>query len=122
MQVIYADWGDTIEVTIKNNLHENGTGIHWHGVRQLGTNHMDGVGGITECPIAPGEKRTYKFKATQYGTTWYHSHYSVQYSDGVIGGIVIRGPSTAPYDIDMGFLPFMDWFHEPMYVFSPTLL
>jgi FtsP/CotA-like multicopper oxidase with cupredoxin domain len=77
---------------------------------------MDGVGGITECPIAPGDQRVYTFKATQYGTSWYHSHYSVQYSDGAVGGIVIRGPSTSNYDIDLGFLPFMDWFHEPMWV------
>jgi FtsP/CotA-like multicopper oxidase with cupredoxin domain len=30
---------------------------------------MDGVNGITECPMAPGETRVYRFKATQYGTT-----------------------------------------------------
>jgi hypothetical protein len=38
-------------------------------MRQLGSNEMDGVNGLTECPIAPGETRLYRFKATQYGTT-----------------------------------------------------
>jgi FtsP/CotA-like multicopper oxidase with cupredoxin domain len=76
---------------------------------------MDGVGGITECPIAPGDTKVYKFKATQYGSSWYHSHYSVQYGDGLVGGIIINGPSTDNYDIDLGILPFSDWFHAPMY-------
>jgi FtsP/CotA-like multicopper oxidase with cupredoxin domain len=75
---------------------------------------MDGVGGVTECPIANDDTRVYKFKATQYGTSWYHSHYSVQYGDGVMGGIVIKGPASANYDIDLGFYPFTDWFHAPM--------
>ncbi|KAL1598800.1 laccase, multicopper oxidase, benzenediol:oxygen oxidorectuctase [Paraconiothyrium brasiliense] len=61
-----ANWGDNIEVTVTNNLQSNGTGIHWHGFRQLGTNDEDGTGGVTECPIPPGGSRTYRFKATQY--------------------------------------------------------
>ncbi|ORY16389.1 multicopper oxidase-domain-containing protein [Clohesyomyces aquaticus] len=113
--VITADWGDTLSITVKNSLTNNGTGIHWHGFRQLGTNQMDGTNGITECPIAPGASKTYTFKATQYGTSWYHSHYSVQYGDGIVGGIVIKGPSTANYDIDLGILPFTDWFHVPSF-------
>jgi hypothetical protein len=93
-----SDWGDVISVTVTNNMKDNATGIHWHGIRQLNTNPMDGVSGITECrfhvsiirsdqicshhnsgPIAPGQSFTYKFQATQFGTTWYHSHYSSQY-------------------------------------------
>jgi len=64
-------------------------------MRQLGSNEMDGVNGVTECPLAPGQTKTYRFQATQYGTTWYHSHYSVQYGDGLWGTIIINGPSTA---------------------------
>jgi FtsP/CotA-like multicopper oxidase with cupredoxin domain len=54
---------------VTNDLQTNGTGLHWHGLRQLGSNEQDGVNGITECPIAPGDSKVYKFKATQYGTT-----------------------------------------------------
>jgi len=40
------------EITIRNKLtNNNGTSIHWHGVRQLNTNWFDGVSGVTECPI-----------------------------------------------------------------------
>lgn len=54
-----ACWGDTIKVTIKNSLKYNGTTIHWHGIRQNGTMEMDGVNGVTQCPIAPQDNYTY---------------------------------------------------------------
>jgi len=119
---IVADWGDILEITVTSHLTANGTGIHWHGMRQLGTNQMDGVNGITECPIAPGETRLYRFQATQYGTTWYHSHYSVQYGDGLWGTIIINGPSTANYDIDLGTLPITDWFHATTFTVNAASL
>ncbi|KAF2266486.1 laccase [Lojkania enalia] len=119
---IEASWGDTIEVFVTSKIQANGTGIHWHGMRQLGSVQMDGVGGVTECPIAPGETKHYKFKATQYGSSWYHSHYSVQYGDGVVGGIMIHGPATANYDIDLGILPFTDWFHIPSFPLNAVAL
>lgn len=75
---IHACWGDTIEVTVYNNLEENGTSVHWHGIRQLNTVEMDGVNAVTQCAIPPGQSLTYTFKAHQYGTSWYHSHYSLQ--------------------------------------------
>ena len=50
-------------------------------------------------PLAPGQTKTYTFKCTQFGTTWYHSHFSAQYGDGVMGPIVINGPTSANYDI-----------------------
>lgn len=70
---IVADWGDNLVIHVTNNLPDNGTAIHWHGIRQLGSLEYDGVPGVTQCPIAPGDSLTYKFQATQYGSTWYHS-------------------------------------------------
>jgi FtsP/CotA-like multicopper oxidase with cupredoxin domain len=112
---IVANWGDTIQVSVTNNLPDNGTSIHWHGLRQLHSNQMDGTNGITECPIAPGQTKVYTFKATQYGSSWYHAHYSVQYGDGLTGPIQINGPTSGDYDIDLGPLPLTDWYHEPMF-------
>src|ERR1700761_7829087 len=112
---IEADWGDTIQITVQNNLPDNGTSIHWHGIRQLHSNQMDGTNGLTECPIAPMTSKTYTFKATQYGTSWYHSHYSVQYGEGLVGTILIHGPATANYDIDLGVIPLTDWYHTPVF-------
>ncbi|CAI6336413.1 unnamed protein product [Periconia digitata] len=112
---IEANWGDILQITVINRLHANGTGIHWHGIRQLETNEYDGTGGLTECPIPPGASKVYTFRATQYGSSWYHSHYSVQYGDGVLGGIIIHGPATQNYDIDLGIMPMTDWFHSPIF-------
>ncbi|KAI0390094.1 multicopper oxidase [Xylariaceae sp. FL0594] len=105
-----ADWGDTVRVTITNNLQTEGTGIHWHGLRQLGTNIQDGVNGVTECPIPPGGSKTYTFRLTQYGTSWYHSHHSAQYGNGIFGPIVINGPASRNYDIDLGAYPINDFY------------
>ncbi len=79
-------------------MQNNGTGIHFHGVRQNYTNQMDGVPSITQCPVAPGDSFTYTWRATQYGSSWYHSHFYVQAWDGIFGGILINGPAAANYD------------------------
>lgn len=55
---------------------------------------------------------TYKFQATQYGTSWYHSHFSSQLGDGLYGPIIIHGPATANYDIDLGPVFITEWFHS----------
>lgn len=113
---IQADWGDTLSITVKNSMQTNGTGIHFHGVRQLNSCGSDGVGGITECPIAPGNTATYTFKCTQFGSSWYHSHHSSQYGMGVVGTIIINGPSTANYDVDLGTFTVNDWYYQDAWV------
>ncbi|KAJ4192983.1 hypothetical protein NW767_010513 [Fusarium falciforme] len=107
-----ACWGDTLNITVINSMSDNGTSIHWHGIRQNQTMDMDGVNGITQCPIAPGQNFTYSFKTTQYGTSWYHSHYSVQYADGLQGPLTIHGPSSAPFDASKRPLLMTDWSHN----------
>lgn len=109
---IEADWGDTVVVHVKNSLTTNGTTIHFHGMRQNHTNQMDGVASITQCPSAPEDTYTYTWRATQYGSSFYHSHYSLQAWDGVFGGIVIHGPASANYDVDLGNLFIQDWDHQ----------
>ncbi|GJN75986.1 laccase, multicopper oxidase, benzenediol:oxygen oxidorectuctase [Purpureocillium lilacinum] len=93
-------------------MRSNGTAMHWHGVRQLNSNEYDGVPGVTQCPIPPGETHTYKFRVTQYGTGWYHSHLSFQTAEGVFGPIIFNGPATADYDEDLGAMFLQDWAHE----------
>jgi hypothetical protein len=67
---IIANWGDELIVHVSNNMPTNGTTVHFHGVRQLDTVAYDGVPGVTQCPIPPGGSMTYKFKVTQYGSSW----------------------------------------------------
>jgi FtsP/CotA-like multicopper oxidase with cupredoxin domain len=82
---------------------------------------MDGTNGVTECPLAPGGTRTYTFLCTQFGTTWYHSHYSDQYSDGAVGTIIINGPATSNYDTDLGTMTLSDWFYRTAFEVQATL-
>ena len=78
----------TVHIKVTNKLVNNGTSIHWHGIRQWQSVHMDGVNGVTQCPITPDDSLVYTWRAMQYGSSWYHSHYSVQYADGLHGPIV----------------------------------
>ena len=107
-----------------NKLRWNGTSVHWHGIRQFETNQHDGVNGITECPIPPGGTFTYKFRALQYGSAWYHSHYSLQYGDGLLGPLTIYGPSTANYASDDTFRPILmtDWNHRSVFEDWPIMI
>lgn len=108
---IIADWGDEVIIHVTNNMVSNGTSIHWHGLRMLNNVLNDGVPGVTQCAIPPRETMTYRFRVTQYGSTWYHSHFSLQYSEGLFGGMILRGPSTGNYDEDLGVLFLQDWPH-----------
>ncbi|KAM0146558.1 hypothetical protein ACHAQE_010628 [Botrytis cinerea] len=112
---LFIDWGDTLEITVVNQIITDGVSMHWHGIVQKNTNTMDGVNGITECPIPPGSSKLYKFLATQHGTSWYHSHHAAQYGDGVLGSIVVNGPASLNYDHDLGPLPITDFYYNSTY-------
>ncbi|KAF2223702.1 putative multicopper oxidase, type 1 [Elsinoe ampelina] len=88
--MVQLNEGDTLRVVVINNA-TNATSIHWHGMYQNGTNHMDGTVGVTQCPIAPGQSLTYEFKVEgQSGTYWYHGHFGAQASDGLFGPLIVH--------------------------------
>ena len=51
---------------------EGGVALHWHGVDV--PNAQDGVAGVTQDAVKPGEDYTYRWVAPHAGTYWYHSH------------------------------------------------
>ncbi|KAH6854827.1 multicopper oxidase-domain-containing protein [Chaetomium sp. MPI-CAGE-AT-0009] len=112
--LIEANWGDTIIVNVHNNITgpEEGTSIHWHGFLQHETPWEDGAPGISQCPIPPKRSYSYEFIASLYGTSWYHAHYSAQYTGGVLGPIVVHGPTKEKYDVDLGPVLLSDWYHK----------
>lgn len=113
---IEANEGDTIVVHV-NNQASNATAIHWHGIYQSGTPHMDGTVGVTQCPIGPGASFTYEFTVTgQSGTYWWHGHQGLQSSDGMHGPLIIHSRDEKklqklPYDTDRVIL-FSDHYHD----------
>ncbi|KAF7558395.1 hypothetical protein G7046_g5765 [Stylonectria norvegica] len=120
---IEVDWGDNVVVHVLNNLKEsiNGSSIHFHGLRQNYTNGQDGVASITQCPTAPGHSTTYRWRATQIGSSWYHSHFEMQVYDGVYGGVIINGPASANYDEDVGLITVTDWSHITIHELVPIM-
>jgi FtsP/CotA-like multicopper oxidase with cupredoxin domain len=63
--------GERVRVRFRNQLDEP-TSVHWHGIRI--DNAMDGVAGLTQAPVEPGESFDYDFIAPDAGTYWYHAH------------------------------------------------
>jgi FtsP/CotA-like multicopper oxidase with cupredoxin domain len=90
--LIKAKVGDKVIVHFKNSLPES-TSIHWHGLRV--PNGMDGVPGVTQPPIEPGEEFRYEFTVNDAGTYWYHPHINStnQVGWGMYGGFVVEDPS-----------------------------
>nr|XP_018261757.1 uncharacterized protein I303_06200 [Kwoniella dejecticola CBS 10117]OBR83915.1 hypothetical protein I303_06200 [Kwoniella dejecticola CBS 10117] len=114
--LIECNTGDTIRVHVKNSLDIPQT-IHWHGISQNGTNLMDGVPGVTQCPIPPGQSFTYEFPIVeQYGTYWYHSHFANTMADGIAGPFIIHSPDD-PLQRGRDYhnervLLIQDWMHD----------
>jgi FtsP/CotA-like multicopper oxidase with cupredoxin domain len=102
---IEAVEGDRIRVYVTNRLPE-ATTCHWHGV--LVPSGMDGVGGLNQKPIEPGETFKYEFTLRQHGTFMYHPHHDemTQMQLGMMGLFVIhpKEPEQNPPDRDYAIL------------------
>jgi FtsP/CotA-like multicopper oxidase with cupredoxin domain len=98
---IQANEGDRVRIVFDNHLPEP-TGIHWHGLEL--PIEMDGVPGIGQKPVMPGERFVYEFSLHQNGTFFYHPHMAMQEMVGLLGGFIIH-PKTAyaPY-VDKDYL------------------
>ncbi|HEY7388369.1 MAG TPA: copper oxidase [Bryobacteraceae bacterium] len=98
---IQAKEGDRVRIVFDNHLPEP-TGIHWHGL-ELPV-EMDGVPGIGQKPIMPGERFVYEFTLHQNGTFFYHSHMAMQEMVGMLGGFIIH--PAVPYSprVDKDYL------------------
>ena len=63
--VLRVKLGGSVRLRVENRT-ERPLSLHWHGVRNQ--NAMDGVGGETQAPIAPGASFTYAFTPPDAGT------------------------------------------------------
>jgi len=101
--------GERVRILLKNALSEPTT-IHWHGVDV--PNPMDGVPGITQKPVQPGERFTYEFEATPAGTRWYHTHFQEhrQLDLGLYAPLIIEPARPDPFPFDREYsLVLDDW-------------
>ena len=104
--------GDRVRIYVTNRLPEP-TSVHWHGI--LLPNGMDGVSGMTQKAIQPGQTFHYAFTLRQHGTHMYHPHFDemTQMALGMQGLFIIhpRNPARRP-DRDFAIM-LNEWRIDP---------
>jgi FtsP/CotA-like multicopper oxidase with cupredoxin domain len=109
---IEAVEGERVRFLVTNKLHEP-TAVHWHGI--LLPAGMDGVSGLTQRAIQPGETFAYEFTLKQHGTHMYHSHGDemTQMGMGAMGFFIIH-PKRDAQRIDRDYALFVnEWAIPP---------
>ncbi len=110
---IEAVEGDRVRIYVTNKLPEH-TSIHWHGI--LLPWGMDGVSGLTQTPIKPGETFVYEFTLEQHGTHMYHPHADemVQLATGMMGMFIIHPKEKTTPEIDRDYVVLLhNWAVHP---------
>jgi FtsP/CotA-like multicopper oxidase with cupredoxin domain len=105
--VIHGKEATTLVIDFLNKLKEPSS-IHWHGLRI--DNAMDGVPGVTQEPVRPGENFTYRLKLEDAGTFWYHPHFnsSEQLERGLKGVLIVEEVEKQSWSRDLLWL-LDDW-------------
>ena len=108
---IEAVEGDRVRIFVTNRLGEH-TSVHWHGL--ILPNGMDGVAGVTQPQIQPGETFVYEFTLRQHGTHMYHPHADemTQMAYGMMGLFIIHPRQRDNIDRDFAFL-LHNWAMKP---------
>lgn len=98
---IRASPGQLVEVRLVNRSVPDGITLHWHGIEV--PNAADGVAGVTQDAVRPGEEFSYRFVVTHAGTYWYHSHQlsHEQVLAGLLGALVVAPEPPAPDVVDV---------------------
>jgi FtsP/CotA-like multicopper oxidase with cupredoxin domain len=109
--------GDPVRLIVENHLAEDTT-VHWHGIRL--PNSMDGVPGLTQSPIRPGESFVYEFTPPDAGTFWYHSHTDglQQLGRGLAGVLIVDEGEPVAVDRDILWM-LQDWRLTPEKQIAP---
>ncbi|MFC2995757.1 multicopper oxidase domain-containing protein [Acinetobacter sichuanensis] len=107
--------GDDAVIHVHNNLKNQDSSIHWHGLLLPGI--MDGVPGFNGFNgIRPQGDFVYKFKVRQSGTYWYHAHSKGQEQDGLYGALVIypkdKKPLAAHEQTERDYVVMLSDFHD----------
>jgi FtsP/CotA-like multicopper oxidase with cupredoxin domain len=120
---IEAVEGDRVRILVTNRLPEHTT-IHWHGI--FLPNGMDGVGGLNQPHIQPGETYVYEFTLKQHGTFMYHPHADemLQLAVGMMGFFIVhpRAPESPRIDRDFAIMLHTWAIHPGTYRPDPAVM
>ncbi len=116
---IEAVEGDRVRIYVTNNLNEPTT-VHWHGI--IVPNGMDGVAGLNQRAIQPGETFKYEFTLKQNGTFMYHPHSDemFQIALGMEGFFIIHPREAEEPAVDRDFAIFLHEWRVPMGAKTPV--
>ena len=110
---IEAVEGDRVRIYVTNKL-PVATSVHWHGL--IVPSGMDGVSGLHQRAIEPGETFVYEYELRQHGTYMYHSHHDemTQQALGLMGLYIVhpKEQREPPPDRDYAIL-LSEWKLEP---------
>ena len=103
--------GEKLKINLKNELNEP-ISIHWHGITV--PNEMDGIPGVTQNAVQPGESFTYEFTPEDPGTYMYHTHQNAveQMDKGLYGSFIVE-PNDKSYDRDYTLM-LDEWMSNPV--------
>jgi FtsP/CotA-like multicopper oxidase with cupredoxin domain len=89
--LIRVPQGAEVVILFTNNI-DLPTTVHWHGLRL--DNRFDGVPGVTQDPVMPGESFLYRVYFPDAGIYWYHPHYreDIQQEMGLYGNMLVDPP------------------------------
>lgn len=115
---IEAVEGDRVRIFVTNKLNEP-TSVHWHGI--ILPNGMDGVAGLNQKAIQPGQTFKYEFTLKQNGTFMYHPHSDemTQIALGMMGFFIIHPKDGDDPPIDRDFAIFLHEWRVPMGAKTP---
>lgn len=96
---IDVDLGDDVRIVVHNEMTVP-TALHLHGL--LLPNDMDGVPGLNQDSILPGDSFTYEFTVRNSGSHMYHSHFDSahQVPSGLLGAFIVHDPADPEVDLD----------------------
>jgi FtsP/CotA-like multicopper oxidase with cupredoxin domain len=105
--VLRVRQGHRLDVKLVNQLAQPTT-IHWHGIRV--PNDMDGVPGLTQDAVKPGETYPYSFVCADAGTFWYHPHgnSAEQLGRGLSGMLIVEEERPPEADRELTWV-LSDW-------------
>lgn len=101
--VLRVKRGEEVKVQFINELIAD-IAIHWHGVRV--PNAMDGVVGLTQAAVGPGENFDYRFVPPDAGTFWYRAS-SRPIEDRALYGLLIVDENES-IDVDRDVALILD--------------
>lgn len=120
---IEAVEGDRVRLLVTNKLGEPTT-MHWHGI--ILPSGMDGIAGLSQPPIMPGETFAYEFTLQQHGTHMYHPHADelTQMAMGMMGMFIIhpRNGDEVPVQRDYCFMLHNWALHPGTYRPDPAIM